>query len=340
MNKPQLRFHPNGKFRVLMVSDFHAGEDCSPKLIRGLEALVAESRPDFVMLGGDQILEKPTGAEVRAYFCRILEPILRRNLPWAAVFGNHDRECGLDIAEEMEIYESIDGFLGEKGPEEISGVGNYSIPVLSADGSRVAYRLWAMDSHRGHEDANKVFHLPEDTRISLPHTENRIINQSMPYPDQVVWYYNNSCRFEKEEGRKTPGIMFFHIMLPEFLYVHQNPEQTNAVGMQRESLDATLFNSGLFTFALQRGDIRGFFAGHDHLNTLQGEYCGITMALDGALGYDMSAHDDLRGGRIIDLYETGEVRTRMLYLIDLLGKEAFRDPDYFEGGSKYNIRVL
>lgn len=340
MNKPQLRFHQNGKFRVLMVSDFHAGADCSPKLIRGLEALVAESRPDFVMIGGDQVLRKPNAEENRAYFCRILEPILRRGLPWGAIFGNHDREDGHDVVAEMEMYGTIDGFLGEKGPEGVSGVGNYIIPILSADGSRVAYRLWAMDSHRGHEDANRAFHLPADTRISLPHTEHRIVNQSMPYPDQVAWYYDNSRRFEQEEGRKTPGVMFFHIMLPEFLYVHQNPEQTNAVGMQRESLDATPFNSGLFTFALQRGDIKGFFAGHDHLNTLQGEYCGITMALDGALGYDMSAHDDLRGGRVIDLYETGEVRTRMLYLVDLLGKDAFRDPDYFEGGSKYNIRVL
>ena len=339
MNKPPLRFHENGKFRVLMISDMHAGENCSPKLIRGIEALVAESRPDFVMLGGDQILLKGKD-EIRPYFCRILEPILKRGLPWAAVFGNHDREGGIGLDEEMEIYETIDGFWGEKGPEELSGVGNYVVPILSADGSRVAYRLWAMDSHRGHEDTNRAFHLPADTLISLPHTRDLIINQSMPYPDQVAWYYNTSCRLEKEEGRKTPGIMFFHIMLPEFLYVRQNPEQTNAVGIQRDRLEATLFNSGLFTFALQRGDIKGFFAGHDHLNTLQGEYCGVIMALDGAIGYNMSAHDDMRGGRVIDLYETGELQTRMLYLIDLLGKDAFRDPAYFEGGSKYNIRVL
>lgn len=322
-----------------MISDMHAGKECNPKLIRGIEALIAQSRPDFVMLGGDQCLFREQD-EIRDYFIKILEPILKRGLPWAAVFGNHDREAGIDIREEMKLYESIDGFLGESGPEELSGVGNYTIPVLSSGNNSVAYRIWALDSHRGHENTNKAFGLPADTVISLPNTDGYIINQSMPYPDQVAWYFNKSVEYEKQAGIKVPGVMFFHIMIPEFLYVSHNPEQTNAVGMQREKLESTLFNSGIFTFALQRRDIKGFFFGHDHLNSLQGEYCGITMACDAAVGYDMSAHDDMRGGRIIDLYENGDMQTRMLYLIDILGRDAFRDPGYFEGGSKYNIRVL
>lgn len=337
--KPTLRFHENGKFRILMISDIHAGDNCNPKVTKGIEALIKESRPDFVMIGGDQCLMREK-EEIKKYFSHILDPILKRNIPWAAVFGNHDREAGLDIAEEMKIYETMDGFLGESGPEELSGVGNYVIPILSSKDNSVAYRIWAMDSHRGHENTNKAFGLPENTQITMPHSDGYIINQSMPYPDQVAWYYNNSVEWEKQEGKKTPGVMFFHIMMPEFLYVSHNPEQTNAIGLQREKLEATLLNSGLFTFALQRRDIKGFFFGHDHLNSLQGEYCGITMACDAAIGYNMSAHDDMRGGRIIDLYEDGSLQTRMLYLIDLLGKEAFRNPDYFEGGSKYNIRVL
>ena len=53
-----------------------------------------------------------------------------------------------------------------------------------------------------------------------------------------------------------------------------------------------------------------------------------------------AAHDDLRGGRIIDLYENGEFFTRHVKLMDLLGKAALRDPAYFEGGDKYYIRDL
>ena len=338
--KPVLRFNDDGKFRVLMISDIHAKDSANPKTVNGIEALVKNTKPDFVMIGGDQCLNKENLDDIKALFEDFLEPILKRNIPWAAVFGNHDHEKSIPLEKEFEAYCRIKGFMGEKGPEDISGTGNFVIPVLSSKSERVAYRIWGLDSHRGHDDTYKAFNLPENTAVSLPHTKNLIINQSMPYPDQVAWYYNKSKEFEKQDGKKVPAIMAFHIMLPEFLYVHQNPEQTNCIGNQRETLDATLFNSGLFSFALQRGDVKGFFCGHDHLNTLQGEYCGITMALDGAIGYDMSCHDDLRGGRVIDLFEDGSLQTRMVYLIDLLGKEAFRNPDYFEGGSKYNIRVL
>ena len=60
-----------------------------------------------------------------------------------------------------------------------------------------------------------------------------------------------------------------------------------------------------------------------------------------ALGYNMSGHDDLRGGRVIDLYEKdGTVQTYNVKLMELLGRDAMRDPDYFEGGCKYFIRKL
>ena len=40
MQKPVLRFNKNGKFRVLMISDIHAKANCSPKVTRGIEALL------------------------------------------------------------------------------------------------------------------------------------------------------------------------------------------------------------------------------------------------------------------------------------------------------------
>ncbi len=52
----KLRFNPDGKFTILMISDFHAGsrrkgsEDgkpYSPKIREAVEALVKEASPDF-----------------------------------------------------------------------------------------------------------------------------------------------------------------------------------------------------------------------------------------------------------------------------------------------------
>ena len=55
IEKPVLRFHPDGHFRILMISDFHGKPDFNPKLTAGIEALVAHTEPDFVMVGGDQL---------------------------------------------------------------------------------------------------------------------------------------------------------------------------------------------------------------------------------------------------------------------------------------------
>ena len=49
---------------------------------------------------------------------------------------------------------------------------------------------------------------------------------------------------------------------------------------------------------------------------------------------------DYGGGRVIDLFEEGTVQTYMVHLMELLGRGAMRDPDYFEGGCKYFIRKL
>ena len=340
MPKPVLKFNADGKFRILMISDFHSGPDCNPKLMQGIEALVADTNPDLVLVGGDQCLCKDTPEEVKAYLERILEPVLKRNIPWAHVYGNHDRECGIDLKLEQQVCESIKGCLSESGPEEISGIGNYCLEVLSSKDDGVAYHIWALDSNRENSDYVERFGLDPDTRFVLPDGFGDGSCQASPMFDQVMWYYNESLRREKQAGKKIPAIMYFHVPIVEFCLLYRNPEETDLVGSKREWVCCGELNSGLFMACLQRGDVKGIFCGHEHLNDFQGTYCGITMAYDSCVGYNMSAHDDLRGGRLIELNEDGSFETRHIKLMDLLGVDAMRNPDFFEGGCKYFIRKL
>ena len=344
LNQHVLRFHKDGHFRILEVSDFHIGGlSVNPKLKKGLEVLVRETAPDFVMIGGDQCLPVFSIEETRAFFSDIIEPILSRSLPFGIIFGNHDRETAMPLEEQEKIYEGIPGCLYQSGPAEIHGYGNYAIPVLASKEDRPAYLIWAMDSNRYITDYPEMFGLEKDLKMEdfeLPRHFNEGENGATVLFDQVRWYYELSEKYEKQEGHVVPGVVFMHIPLPEFVHICQNPEECNAVGIKRTTLGVSEISSGMFLASLERRDIRGYFFGHEHLIDLQGEYCGITMACDGALGYNMSAHDDMRGGRIIDLYENGEMQTRMVRLMDLIGKEAMRDETYFEGGSKYFIRYL
>lgn len=335
--KPKLKFHGDGSFRILMISDFHGKPDFNPKLTAGIEALVKETLPDFVMLGGDQLCGTTPG-ELHTFLETVMEPVQSRNIPWAHVFGNHDDEQRMTKEEMEPVYESFPLCLSESGPSELSGVGNYGLTVEASNGSAPAYKLWALDSNAEVRDYVKRFGLDPDTRFILPRCFGDGHVQASPMFDQVMWYYNESLEAERKAGRKLPAVLFLHVPLIEYNLLYRNPEITNFIGHKREGVCAGELNSGLFMACLQRGDVKGIFCGHEHYNDFQGEYCGVTMAYDSCVGYDMSGHDDLRGGRVIDLREDGSFSTRHIKLMDLLGESAMKNPDFFEGGDKYYIR--
>lgn len=336
--KPVLRFHEDGHFRILMVSDMHGKPDFNSKMQKGFEALIEKTRPDFIMLGGDQLCNI-TPKLLKTFLETVMKPAHDRNIPWAHVFGNHDPEEVMTKEESERVYERFPLCLSSRGPKSISGIPNYCIPVLAHGSDDPRYHIWGMDSFSspadylaqwGRKEPFQNYYLRHGFGSGHPNCSTMF--------NQNIWYYQESLRREKKAGHKIPGLMFMHVPPVEFMLVGENPEQMNMVGNKRESPATSELNSGIFLACLERGDVRGIFCGHDHLNDFQAEYLGITLAYDGAIGYDMSAHDDMRGGRIIDIYENGEMFTRMIHLIDLLGKDAMRDPDYFEGGCKYFIR--
>ncbi len=342
--KKELRFHKDGSFKILMISDFHAGTRFNPKLVAGIEALVKKAEPDLVLLGGDQaaggcfdVFNEET---LYNYLAAVLEPVNSRGIPWAHVFGNHDREAGMSNERQEPVYERFPLCLSTAGPENVYGVGNYCLPVLSSKDDTVAYNIWALDSNRQNCDYIKEFLLPEDERIVMPDCFGDGKIQASPMFDQVMWYYNESLRRERENGKKIPAIMYMHVPIIEFCLIYRNPEECGMIGSKREAVYCSEMNSGLFMACLQRGDVKGIFSGHEHLNDFQGKYCGITLAYDSCVGYDMSAHDDLRGGRIIELHEGGGFETGHIKLMDILGEFAMRRPDFFEGGIKYFIRNI
>ncbi len=336
MNTEKICFKENGKFRILAVSDFHAGNDYCKKLKTGFEALLENTKPDFVMLLGDQCLNKNTYDEVKSYMADIMEPVIKRNLPWSAIFGNHDREMGISVDEEIKAYSELPGFHGDAGPESISGVGNFIIPIYSENSEKIKFALWGLDS--GLYQRNTLGH-PKNELV-LPDSPFGHNSDGTPDFSQVMWYYNESVKLENQAGEKINGIIFTHVPIPEFVYITKNPEECQARGNLREAPACAMISTGLFNAAVERRDIKGFFFGHDHLNDLQGEYLGITMAYDGALGYDMSAHDDLRGGRVIDIDISGNVETKMVSLWSIMGRDCMRNPDFMEGGCQYFIRKL
>ena len=89
--KEVLKFNRDGKFKIVQFTDVHYKYDDQANsqisLDRINEVLDAE-RPDFVMFTGDVVVSNEAfkGLDI------VLEPCIRRNIPFGVIFGNHDDE--------------------------------------------------------------------------------------------------------------------------------------------------------------------------------------------------------------------------------------------------------
>lgn len=332
--KKTLRFREDGSFHILMITDLHGGEKYYRPQKKALHILLEETKPDLVILGGDTVVPGMFWARecrentLRDLLTYTLEELEKRNIPWAHVYGNHDGESPFARTPEAQreallmqqkVYESFPCCISKQGDLTLHGLSNYTLKVLRSDKDEAGYYLYAMDS-LCHEEDLSVACGRGIGNLRLPN--NLIPGQngdSIPLPDQVAWYYETSRVLEQQDGKKVPALMWMHNPLPEMRLLAENKEECGVTGRQGEGIGCSVMNTGLFMACLQRGDVRGIFCGHDHLNDFCGNLFGITMGYAGAL-YDMRRDRDIednRGGREIILYEDGRpLFTRQIQLKD------------------------
>ncbi|MBQ6066535.1 MAG: metallophosphoesterase [Clostridia bacterium] len=319
-NRFPLRFR-DGKFRILSISDLHGVVNYDRRLTRDLGALLDGVKPDLLLILGDvadhDALE--SAENLRGYLTDLNAVMAARHIPWAHTFGNHDCEAHRSFSQ-MAVYEEMSHCVSKRGPEEIHGVTNYVLPISSEDGGEILFNVWLLDSHDSLGDLMREFDLGDpaskwDYQCAYP---SCLHGWSCGYNtlnvDQVLWYYNGSRYFEKQAGRKVPGLLGLHIPLPEYRVIYQNPAESYYEGIMRETVGNSPVNSGLLNAMMDRGDVKTVVAGHDHINDCTGTYMGIKLTYDAGLSYDCYCHDDLRGGRVFDLTadDPADVKTYMV----------------------------
>jgi 3',5'-cyclic AMP phosphodiesterase CpdA len=102
--------------------------------------------------------------------------------------------------------------------------------------------------------------------------------------------------------------MFFHIPLREFSEMSATGK---FVGDKREDECPARVNSGMLAAVLERGDVKGIFCGHDHVNNYVGEWMGVQLGYDGSIGYysyNLPDNDPKiargRGARLFEITES------------------------------------
>ncbi|MCZ2156013.1 MAG: metallophosphoesterase family protein [Bryobacterales bacterium] len=288
-----LRCSSDGKFRVLSISDLHYHPDPDQQGIALTEMLIETEKPGLVVVNGDCISGKQSHsvAELRRALENVATAMERKRVPWAVTFGNHDQEhfeaTKVDKHAVLDIYASYPHNLNGGYAKELYGGGTKYILIWNSAGTKPVYCIWLIDS-------NDYF----------------VDGKNHPYDwirsDQVQWYIQNSVALETQYGAKIPGLMFFHIPLPEF---NEMVNTVGIVGVRHENECPSPVNSGMFGALLDRGDVRGVYCGHDHVNNYVGRWRGIELGYDGVIGYnayprlapDDPGHLHIRGGRAFEI---------------------------------------
>lgn len=327
-----MRFTKGKKFKIMQITDIQEIPAVSPDTTALLEAAIEAENPDLVVYTGDQIkgygvTYKGKGKElenaVAQTIYKLLEPVTKRNIPFAVTFGNHDRQVGISNKDQFEdIYKALPNCMGEQPAELSEGGGTCFIPIKASDGSnRDVFNLYLFDSGT---DAKGGGYEPFDVKI-------------------IDWYKKTREELKNENGAYVPSIVFQHIPLCEYYNVLKQVKKTTkgairafrthkneyyVLGDTCRKGDILLEppsipneNTGEFDAISEKGDVMAVFVGHDHKNSFVGRYKNVDLGFTQSSGFNVYGNRTKRGVRIIELDENkpGEYETYTRTFDELVG---------------------
>lgn len=337
MQNEPLRFK-DGKFKIMLLGDLHdcydmKNDNASEKMDDTLALIgkaVKELKPDLVIYMGDNA-RASTEYEMRAVISRITYPVSVSDTPFDLVFGNHDRECEVDLPTQLKLYREHENCYAFNADDGLSGYGNHNLVIKSGDGEKDIFNLWFIDSHSLYSDRSKSYY-------------------DAVHEDQIEWYKKTAKELaDKNGGKVLPSLLFQHIPVPEeyeLLREAKPYEKLDSVQghktysdkyyMLKPEVEGYLgegpavpdFNSGEFAAWKETGDVLGAFFGHDHMNDFAGYVDGILLAQCKTAGFRVYTDGCRSGVRLITLEENNpeNVQTRMYHFKDFGLKSKSLDP--------------
>ena len=291
----KLKFNSDGKFRILLFGDIHEHTDykTNPKfkdMQKLMNAAVEEFRPDLCILLGDNCntdiyAEDPE--KFREMLKDVVSPITSRNIPVAAVLGNHEHDHGHED-EIVAEYGKLGIIMRNDAPAGVTGNANFKELIYSSDGEKPVFCLWFIDSNNCHENR-------EISHYDYVHT------------DQIEWFEAECEKLnEMNGGKPMPSFIFQHTPVPEEYELlrkahfwelpvavrgYNTKRKTFYVG-KKGTMDyvgegpcSPDVNNGQFASWKKVGGVIGAFFGHDHLNDFSGFVDGIFIAQHKTAGF-------------------------------------------------------
>jgi hypothetical protein len=297
--RKQLHFKEDRTFKIVQFTDTEFCEPCEEeaRMSAMMRAILEVERPDLVVYTGDVIASNKSPDPVQAFRDAVAVPE-ELQIPWAAVFGNHDSEAPDFTREQLHKLQLTHKFCYAKPDSpNVHGSGNYVLEIL--------------DGH--HLPAAALYFL--DTGSYSP-----LVHHGVGYYDwirrsQIDWYTRASHQLTANHGGSPlPSLGFFHIPLPEYRDIWDFNE---CYGQKLERLIcAPPLNTGFFAAMVEMGDIMGTFVGHDHGNDFWGTLHGIRLCYGRTTRNAYLNQPFATGARVIQLTEGQRSFDTWLHLED------------------------
>ncbi|MCR5523914.1 MAG: metallophosphoesterase [Clostridia bacterium] len=346
------KFNSNGKLRILQVSDPQDLKFVRKSMVRMLDRAYDRLKPDIVVFTGDNILgnhllDRRIGTKPAAYGYEaaldsmkkaldfILEPVSRRRIPFAMIYGNHDDMNEVTKEEQADIYRGYAGSFPMNTENKDIDCDTYVIKLYNTDG-KLCGALFMIDTAWQDKDEERNCH-------------------SEIKKEAVEWYKKETQKMREENaGEDVPALMFLHIPLKEQFNIvtdcdkndpdaficrdgcYRKLDKSRATGIMKEEPSVLETDNGMFEAIKALGNIKAVITGHDHTNCFTGKVDGVEFIQTGAASFRCYGNSLTRGVRVIDLDETGNYTTEFYTFFDLCGDNAitrienFLDADEFE----------
>lgn len=311
----------DGDFKVLQLTDCHIGggflsSKADKKALMAIEALIKYAKPDLIVLTGDMAFPIPwySGSFSSMKPAKILGNFLEDfNIPFAFTFGNHDCEAFSSHSKEevAAYYASLPHCFFSGTVEGISGDSNYTVKIVNASG-----------------ELNRLLVFIDSNGYRVPGFKGFYSGFDCIHEDQIQWVEREVASLQEAKA-----ICFFHIPPREIRDAWWNMQEGGiearyrfgTVSEKDQYFGVSCIENDFFERMVKTRKVQAMFFGHDHLNTLTIDYRGIQLSYGMSIDYlaykKISELKNQRGGLLIQLGEKNQLKTKLLPLWAVTGKQ-------------------
>ncbi len=326
----KLQFGSDGKFKMLVLADVQDNYPMKESVIQFIREALKYEAPDLVVFCGDN-----TTRGEEASIDQMVAPLVETNTPFTFVFGNHDDDGELSNDEQLPYYTKYPNCLAYDADPALSGCGTHNLPILSSDGTKVAYNLWMFDTGSDARDE-----------------DGNWLGYDWVRADAIEWYNKTRDELTAENGGDVVPAMAFQHIIPqeptrEIFYespislgelttnfsdgtqLTVIPDITKFEGFLLEKSCPSYGNDGQWDAMVQGGDVTGLVVGHDHTNNFIVNCDGIDLIQTPGVTYASYYSNMFQGARVIEINEANprEYETYLVTSNDLAVKDGSLLPE-------------